>query len=295
MIKFLNKIISDLISLLTNQANLFLENIQLSDYSLAKVSLDILLITIFFYVILKWLKGTRAVNILIGFAILGFAFAISQIFELDALTTLLNSFLTMLIVAVPIVFQQELRRGLERLGQAQLFTSSVDETGIKGIIKNIVQATDILARKKHGGLIVIERQVSLLEYAETGVLLKAKASKELLLNIFFPKSPLHDGAIIIKGDKIFAGGCVLPISHKTYDYLFGTRHKSALGLSELTDAIVVVVSEERGEISFVKEGLIQRNISSERLENILESILIEKKKTKNIKKLLKHKKKENKS
>ncbi len=293
MVQFLNQIISDFISLLTNQASIFLENIRLSDYSLPKVLLDILLITIFFYVILKWLKGTRAINILIGFAILGFAFAISQIFELDALTTLLNSFLTMLIVAVPIVFQQELRRGLERLGQAQLFTSSLDETGIKGIIKNIVKATEILARKKHGALIVIERQVSLLEYAETGVILKAKASKELLLNIFFPKSPLHDGAVIIKGDKLFAGGCVLPISHKTYDYLFGTRHKSALGLSELTDALVVVVSEERGEISFVKEGLIQRNISSDRLESILESILIGQKRGTKIKRLLKNKVKSN--
>jgi len=290
MINFLNQIISNFIAILTNQVSLFWENIQLSDYSFPKVILDILLITIFFYVILKWLKGSRAVNILIGFAILGFAFAVSQIFELNALTTLLNSFLTMLVVAVPIVFQQELRRGLEKLGQAQLFVSSLDNTGLKGVIKNIVKATEILARKKHGALIVIERQVSLLEYAETGVILKAKASKELLLNIFFPKSPLHDGAVIIRGEQIFAGGCVLPISHKTYDYLFGTRHKSALGLSELTDALVVVASEERGEISFVKDGLIQRNISSERLENILESILITRKKTTKIKRLLKKKK-----
>lgn len=290
MIKFLNRIISDFISILSNQAEVFLDNLQISDYSLPKVFLDILLIAIFFYVILKWLKGTRAVNILIGFGILGFVFAFSRIFELDALTTLLNSLLTMLVVAVPVVFQEELRRGLERLGQTQLFVSALDEVGLKGMIKNIVKATDILARKKHGALIVIERQVSLLEYAETGVILKAKASKELLLNIFFPKSPLHDGAVIVKDDQIFAAGCVLPISHKNYDYLFGTRHKSALGLSELTDALVVVVSEERGEISFVKEGLIQRNISAERLENILESILITKKKTANFKKILEKKK-----
>lgn len=291
MFNFLNNIVSDFIKLLTDQARVFWENIHLSDYSAPKVMLDILLITIFFYAILKWLRGTRAVNILIGFAILGFAFAVSQIFELDALSTLLQSFLTMLVVAVPIVFQQELRRGLERLGQAQVFTSNVDETGIKGAVKNIVKATELLARKKHGALVVIERQVSLLEYAETGVILKAKVSKELLLNVFFPKSPLHDGAVIIKEDQLFAGGCVLPISHKTYDYLFGTRHKSALGLSELTDAIVVVVSEERGEISFVKDGLIQRNISSERLESILESILITKNKPSQfkIKKLLKKK------
>lgn len=286
MIKFLNQIISDFISVFTDQAKIFLENLQLIDYSFPKVALDIFFVAFVFYVILKWLKGTRAVNILIGFAILGFVFAFSRIFELDALTTLLNSFLTMLVVAVPIVFQEELRRGLERLGQTQIFVSTLDEVGQKGVIKHIIKATDILARKKHGALIVIERQAGLLEYAETGVVLKAKVSKELLLNIFFPKSPLHDGAVIVKDDLLFAAGCVLPISHKNYDYLFGTRHKSALGLSELTDALVVVVSEERGEISFVKDGLIQRNISAERLENILESILITKKKSPHFQKIL---------
>lgn len=286
MIKFLNQIISDFISVFTDQAKIFLENLQLADYSFPKVALDIFFVAFVFYVILKWLKGTRAVNILIGFAILGFVFAFSRIFELDALTTLLNSFLTMLVVAVPVVFQEELRRGLERLGQTQIFVSALDEVGQKGVIKHIIKATDILARKKHGALIVIERQVGLLEYAETGVVLRAKVSKELLLNIFFPKSPLHDGAVIVKDDLLFAAGCVLPISHKNYDYLFGTRHKSALGLSELTDALVVVVSEERGEISFVKDGLIQRNISAERLENILESILITKKKSPHFQKIL---------
>jgi len=289
MFNFLNGIISDFIVLLINQAHQFLENVKLSDYSFPKVLLDISLITIFFYVILKWIRGTRAVNVLFGVAILGFAFAFSQIFELQALKTLLKSFLTMLIVAVPIVFQQELRRGLERLGQGQLFNSAMDETGIKGVVKNIVKATDLLARKKHGGLIVLERQTGLLEYAETGVILNAKVSKELILNIFFPKSPLHDGAVIIKGEHVFAAGCVLPISHKTYDYLFGTRHKSALGLSEVTDALIIVVSEERGEISFVKDGLIQRNISSVRLESILESILIVQNRSNKFKELLKKK------
>lgn len=274
MFKFFNQIISDFISVLSNQAQIFLENLSLSNYSFTKIFFDIALIATFFYLILRWIRGSRALNILLGFSILALIFALSRMFELEALSTLLNNLLTMLIVAVPVVFQQELRRGLERLGQAPLLNFSVDETGLKGMIKHLVKATEILARKKHGALLVIERQVSLMEYAETGVILNAKASKELILNIFFPKSPLHDGAVIIKGDNLYAAGCVLPISHKTYDYLFGTRHKSALGLSELTDALVVVVSEERGEISFVKEGLIQRNISAERLEKILESILI---------------------
>lgn len=286
MIAFLNKIISDFLAVLISQAQVFYENIKLSDYSATRIFFDILFVTTVFYILLKWIKGSRAVNILLGVAILSVVFLISRVFELEALSTLLNSFLTMLLVAIPIVFQQELRRGLEKLGQTSVLNFQVDETGIKGMIKNVVKASDMLARKKHGALIVIERQISLLEYAETGVILKAKVSKELLLNVFFPKSPLHDGAVIIKEDKLFAAGCVLPISHKTYDYLFGTRHKSALGLSELTDALVVVISEERGEISFVKEGLIQRNISADRLEKILESILIiPKKKPKIFKKI----------
>ena len=289
MINFLNQIISDFISVLTTQAQNFFENISLSDYSWSKIVFDVFLVSMVFYTVLKWIKGSRAVNMLLGFAILGVAFAVSRIFELEALSTLLNSFLTMLVVAVPIVFQQELRRGLEQLGRTSLFSFSIDETGIKGMIKNVVNACELLARKQHGALIVIERQVGLIEYAETGVILNAKVSKELLLNTFFPKSPLHDGAVIIKEDKLFAAGCVLPISHKTYDYLFGPRHKSALGLSELTDAIVIVVSEERGEISFVKDGLIQKNISADRLEKILESILIVPKTGIKIKDLLKRK------
>lgn len=290
MISFLNKILSDFIAIFTNQANVFVENINLSNYSVAQIVFDVLLVATVFYILLRWIKGSRAVNIILGVAILGVVFLISRVFELQALSTLLNNFLTMFLVAIPIVFQQELRRGLERLGQTSLFNLHIDETGMKGMIKNVVKASDMLARKKHGGLIVIERQISLAEYAETGVILKAKVSKELLLNIFFPKSPLHDGAVIIKEDNVFAAGCVLPISHKTYDYLFGTRHKSALGLSELTDAVVIVISEERGEISFVKEGLIQRNISAERLEKILESILIIPKKKTKLNKLFKKEK-----
>lgn len=293
MFNFLNQIFSNFLSVLSNQAQIFLENLTLSNYSYTKIILDIFLIATFFYLILRWIRGSRAVNMLVGFLILGLTFALSRIFELEAFSALLNSFLTMLIVAVPIVFQQELRRGLEVLGQAPLLNFAIDETGIKGMIKNVVKATEILARKKHGALIVVQRQVTLGEYAETGVILNAKVSKELLLNIFFPKSPLHDGAVIIKEENVFAAGCVLPISHKTYDYLFGTRHKSALGLSELTDALVVVVSEERGEISFVKEGLIQRNISADRLEKILESILIVKTTGNKFTKLLKKKSKNN--
>lgn len=289
MISFFNNLLSNFIDSIVQRTTLFLENVTLADFSIWKISLDILLVATVFYIILKWFQGSRAVNMLIGILIVGFAFSISKFLDLEGLSTLLSSFLIMLLITVPIVFQQELRRGLERLGQTPLLSLTLNETGIKGMIKNVVKSSELLAKKQHGALIVIERQIGLLEYAETGVILKAKVSKELLLNIFFPKSPLHDGAVIIQGDKIFSAGSVLPISHKTYDYFFGTRHKAALGLSELTDALVIVISEERGEISFVSDGLIQRNISVNRLEKILEELLIVPKKRPKFKKLLKKK------
>ena len=190
--------------------------------------------------------------------------------ELFATGWLLDRFLTVILVAIPVIFQQELRRGLEKLGQTRLFSSKAQASGI--LISNIVEATVDMAKHKVGSLIVLKNYVNLNEYAETGIPIDSKISKELLQNIFYPKSPLHDGAIIIENARIKAAACVLPHSFKATDRQLGTRHKAAMGLSENTDAEVIVVSEERGTISYSKNGNLDRNIEPEKLQKYLETL-----------------------
>ena len=281
---FLNNAIADFILFISREIGTFWENLVLMQFSWPQVLIDIFLVSIVFYYLFLLLRGSRAVHIIIGLAILAFIFILSNLLQLFATGWLLDRFLTLILVAIPVIFQQELRRGLEKLGQTRLFSNSeVKASSI--MVSNLVEASVKMAQNKIGALIVLHRDVSLAEYAETGVQINGKVSKELLLNIFFPKSPLHDGAVIIKGEKIVAAACVLPHSYKINDHELGTRHKAAIGLAENTDAHIIVVSEERGTISYAHNGRLEKNITPEKLQKFLEEFY--KPRTRNIKKVKK--------
>ncbi len=275
----INKTIADFLLFISSEASTFWENISLLQFSASQVIIDIIIVSIVFYYIFILIKGSRAIHILIGLAILAFIFIISQVLQLFATSWLLDRFLTVILVAIPVIFQQELRRGLEKLGQTKIFSGNeIKATDIQ--ISNIVEATFQMSKSKTGALIVFKKDVNLNEYAETGVQINGRVSKELLLNIFYPKSPLHDGAVILKGGTIIAAGCVLPHSYRHADKSLGTRHKAAIGLSENTDAHIIVVSEEKGIISYALNGRLEKNITPERLQEHLEKFYISNKKPK---------------
>ncbi len=255
-----------------HQAQAFWENLTLLNFSFAQVFIDILLVSILFYYLFLLLKGSRALNILIGLIIIGFVFAVSKALQLLTLGWILDRFLTVVLVAIPVIFQQELRMALEKLGHTK-FSLSEKVKELNLMISNIVDACEQLSKDKLGALIVLENTVPLKEYIDTGVPLDAKITKELLKSIFFIRSPLHDGAVIIKNDRIVAASCVLPHSFKTYGQTLGTRHKAALGLAETTDAKIIVVSEEKGTVSFVANGNMERDITAARLQVILADFL----------------------
>lgn len=266
---FINNALADFILFISRELGAFWENLVLMQFSWPQVVIDILLVSIVFYYLFVLLRGSRAVHIIIGLAILAFIFILSNLLQLFATGWLLDRFLTLILVAIPVIFQQELRRGLEKLGQTRIFSNNeVHASNI--LISNLVEASVIMAESKIGALIVLHKDVSLREYAETGVQINGKVSKELLLNIFFPKSPLHDGAVIIKGEKIVAAACVLPHSYQMHDHTLGTRHKAAIGLAENTDAHVIVVSEEKGIISYAHNGRLEKNIKPDKLQKMLQ-------------------------
>ena len=264
--------IAEIILFIGKQAQTFFENVTLLNFSFAQVFIDILLVSILFYYLFLLLKGSRAVNVLFGLIIVGLVFIISKALQLFALGWLLDRFLTLLLVAIPVIFQQELRMALEKLGHTK-FSLSQKVKAINLLISNIVEACETLSKEKSGALIVLENTVPLKEYVDTGIKLHASVTKELILSIFLHRSPLHDGAVIIKDDEIVAASCVLPHSFKSYGQVLGTRHKAALGLSENTDAKIIVISEEKGSISFAEKGSMERNISTARLQVLLTDFL----------------------
>lgn len=272
MLETINNSISQIIIFITEKAVSFWENITLLDLSGWQIFVDIFLVAIIFYYILRLIRGSRATHILTGLVIIAVIYLISQLLELFALKWLLDRFLTFLIIAIPIIFQQELRRGLEKLGQQSHFFKAKKQQELDWLISEVVTATSVIKKMKKGALIVIKRKDSLKDYEDTGVKIGAKVSKELLVSIFNPKSPLHDGAVIIENDKITSAACVLPHSFKKYSGTYGTRHKAALGLSDIADAIVIVVSEEKQTISFVRNEKIDL-INEEHLAKNLKKYL----------------------
>jgi diadenylate cyclase len=230
--------------------------------------LDIIIVTIILYNLFIIIKETRALQMLQGLLIILFLVVISRILDLYLLSWLLTGLTAIWIIAFVIVFQPELRRALVELGQNKLFKYIFKEHA--QLYREIKEAADILCKKKTGALIVIEREVNLKSFIETGIKLDSETSSELLISIFNPKSPLHDGAVIIREGRIAAAGCILPLSQKEdIDKKYGMRHRAAIGISEETDAITIIVSEERKSISLAISGKITPDIDSETLLEIL--------------------------
>jgi diadenylate cyclase len=251
----------------------FVENLRWQDL------LDILLVSFILYRLFLLIKGTRAVQLLRGMLMLLVAYLVSRALGLNTITWLVQSAATMILVAIPVVFQPELRRALSLLGQGELFRGELfngKSADPAKVIDEIVLAARQLSSRKIGALIIMERQTGLQEFIETGTPLQAMVSSELLASIFNPQSPLHDGAIIIRGDRIAAAGALLPLSEsfrRTHKRPIGTRHRAALGLTETTDAIAVVVSEETGVISVAYMGQLQRHLTEDDLRSVLSGMV----------------------
>ncbi|HRJ74464.1 MAG TPA: diadenylate cyclase CdaA [Anaerolineales bacterium] len=239
--------------------------------------LDILLVTLIFFALLYTLRDTQAMALLRGMILLVVALILlTSLVDLPAFSWIAQNSLPALLLALPVIFAPEIRRTLERLGRAGNFVSisSTDSTGIEDTIRAVVTATTRLSARQHGALIVLQRLDNLEEFSQTGVQLNAKVTPELLLQIFYPNTPLHDGGVIIVNSKVTAAACVLPLSasgilNRTPERQMGLRHRAALGTSENSDAIALVVSEETGAISIAHSGRMLRRLDPERLENIL--------------------------
>jgi len=230
---------------------------------------EILLVAVLLYRVLLVLQRTRAMQIMLGVVLLAGAYGAARLLDLILIRTLLETVFQYGAIAALVVFQPELRAALARLGQSRMLRFFQKMEGSK-VIDAIVEATERLARSKHGAIIAIEREVGLDEYAETGSRVQAHVSAEMLATIFTPYSPLHDGAVLISGDQIRAAGAILPLTQTTVrDRSLGTRHRAALGLSEETDAIVIVVSEETAQVSVAMGGNLERGVTPERLRAIV--------------------------
>jgi diadenylate cyclase len=235
---------------------------------------DILLVALIFYTLLRLFRGTAAVQLLRGILVLTFVVVlISNMVELTAFRWLVNNSLNVILVAIPVIFQPELRRALERLGRtAPLFGRRASQATTEFLVSELLRTVDTLSERRHGAIIVLEGATGLEEYIETGTRLDSVVSRELLLTIFFPNTALHDGAVIVRGDRILAAGCVLPLTQRQFaDTQMGTRHRAAVGITEQNDAIAVVVSEETGIISVSRHGRIVRRLDEKRLRKILQA------------------------
>ncbi len=237
-------------------------------------AVDIVLVAIVFYNILLLIRGTRAVQMLYGMILLAVVYYLARLFQLTTLQTILETFLILLPFVVVVLFQQEIRRALARFGRNPLWRLTGQQKG-ETIFQEVVLAATHLASKKIGALIVIERTEGLKSFSENGIALDANVSYDLLVNIFNPDSPLHDGAVIIQGEKIVAAACFLPLTLSSgLSTEFGTRHRAAIGISNETDALAVVVSEETGTVSVAFDGELERGLDAKDLRNTLYQHLV---------------------
>lgn len=233
---------------------------------------EILILTAMMYFIFRLFKGTRGSAILSGLILLFvILFAITSLSRLDVLNWLLSKMMLYISLAVVVIFQPEIRRVLARLGRQPWRNSGMSTQ--MNLVDPIMQAVMILSKRKIGALIAIEREIGTRAIQDTGTKLYSRVSAELLATLFFPHTPLHDGGVIISGDSIHAAGCLFPLSQKEDQSKLGTRHRAAIGITEETDAIVVVVSEETGAISIAYNGKIRRGLEEERLRRMLSSML----------------------
>lgn len=245
--------------------------------------IDIIIVATMFYYILLWLQGTRAIPLIRGVILVLLIYLAGKMLDLYTINWLFDKFVAVVAVMLVILFQPELRRTLERFGRGRLLGTLGFTPTPHGsyYVRNIVRAVEQLSEAKVGGLIVLERLSGLTEYLESGVRLDAVLSAELLVTIFNSKSPLHDGAVVIQGERVLAASCLLPLSEsRLLDKRLGTRHRAAVGISELCDALVIVVSEKTGIISVAENGYLSRYLTKDQLEEKLFSLYkVEKVKT----------------
>lgn len=233
--------------------------------------LDVVLVTLVFYALFRLFRGTRAVQLVRGVLVVVLIFAIlGQTIDLPAFNWLMRTATPMVLVAIPVIFQPELRRALERVGRsAPLLTRRGDTSQTQTLIAEIVKGVDWLAQRKYGALLVFEGVTGLAEIVDSGILINGELSSELLATIFYPNTALHDGAVIVRNNRVHAASCVLPLTDRELsDSQMGTRHRAAIGVTEQSDALVIVVSEETGRISVARNGRIVR-IDSNRLRSVL--------------------------
>jgi diadenylate cyclase len=235
-------------------------------------AIDIAVIALLVYYFLRFIRGTRAIQMLIGLIFIFLVGFVASFFRLSTLAWIMEGFKAIWIIAFVILFQPELRNALTGLGKTRF--ARIFVRGEKQLIDELVESAIMLSDRGVGGIIAIEKDVSLKSYIDTGTKIEAKVSADLISTIFTPYSPLHDGAVIIENDTIVAAGCILPLSdNPDLDHSIGTRHRSALGLSEETDALCVVVSEETRKISLAMNGKFLGNISREKLKKELEKAI----------------------
>jgi len=236
--------------------------------------LDILLVTLIFYTILRLFQGTQAVQLVRGLLLVTVTIFVVTNFvqQLTAFRWLVRSALPAILVSIPVIFQPELRRALERLGRtAPLLARGLQREAINQLIDVLVTATLRLSAHRHGAIIVLEGMTGLQEYIETGVLIDGLVSERLLLAIFYPNAALHDGAVIIRGDRIASAACVLPLSMRPLEAQLGTRHRAGLGVTEHGDGLAIIVSEETGTISVARYGRLVRRLDDKRLRRVLQN------------------------
>lgn len=242
--------------------------------------IEVILIAIALYYFLVWVRNTRAWSLFKGILVVLIFVLIAAIFQMNTILWLFGKLLNFGVIALLIIFQPELRRGLERIGRSNFLTRFLrielrptDQLFSNRTINELVRACMEMGREKTGALIVIERSVMLEEYIRSGIRLDAELSRQLLLNIFEKNTPLHDGAIILRGDRIVAATCYLPLSdNMALSKELGTRHRAAVGISEVSDSVTLIVSEETGCIAVAREGRIERDVDEERLREILRGI-----------------------
>lgn len=244
-------------------------------------AIDILIVAYVIYRVLLLFRGTRAVQLLKGVIVILLATGLSNLFHLAALNWLLSKILTLGLFAIPVVFQPELRRALEQIGRGGFFSVSIfggqDQDESQLLIVEVVKASQVLSKAKIGALMVIERNTGLTEYIETGTLVQGLVSSQLLINTFIPNTPLHDGAVILKGGQLVSAGCFLPLTdNRNLDKELGTRHRAAIGVTEQSDAVCVVVSEETGKVSVAVDGVLTRDLNENALYALLQTLLAQK-------------------
>ena len=251
-------------------------------YQIPKIGIsdiiDILVVSFLIYTVLRLVRSSSAARVAWTVLVLLIATWLTSVFDLYACNWILNKILELGFISLVVIFQPEIRRAMERFG-GKFFLNLVDPASKKSVEESAIEATvsacEIMSKERVGVLLIFERSVSLEEYFKTGTIIDAKVTEQLLRNLFFPKASLHDGAVIVRGGRIAAAGCVMPLSENTHlSSDLGTRHRAGIGTSEVSDAVVVIVSEETGTISVAIGGMLKRHLAPQTLEKLLSNELM---------------------